>query len=134
MAEIAIVAFGPDGEPIHAINKGDLVPMFCFLNKHDDRVVAFLTTNYGFMLRKDGEWRIIPKNHPLIEEYCLDIRFRAFQIDWDKDLVLAGELDAADDAAWEHTLVQLFDKDEPIDKLTVLKYAFEVDPEQILSF
>ena len=75
--------------------------------------------------RVDGEWDIVSREDPPIADYLNNEKYDVWKIDWDKEPII--DADPADENAWEHQLVQAWDKGEPIDAKLLEIYAFRPD-------
>ena len=105
----------------------ELVSVYCYVNIHDGTVDAILTFNlFGMATRLEGKWQIISREDPEISDYLNNENYDVWKIDWDKEPII--DADPADENAWEHQLVQAWDKGEPIDAKLLEIYAFKLDP------
>jgi hypothetical protein len=126
--------YSSDGNEIHPVNEDDMVPLFIFWDKELGKVAGLLGLfGKNLLIRADQDWSNIKRQHPKIEDFFYNPKFRAFQIDWEKEPLLAGEADPSNEEEWEHQLVQLWDQNTEIPFDLLPRYAIEVDPEEIAS-
>jgi hypothetical protein len=126
------ILYSSDGNVVHHVKTDEVVSLFCIWDKSLAKVKAILSIfERNILMRVDHDWAILNRDHPVVEDFLYNPNFRAFQIDWGKEVVPAGDLDPDNEDEWEHQLVQLWDKDLEITFDLLPKYAFEIDPEEI---
>lgn len=109
-------------------NPSDMITLYCYVNKETDLVEAIVAYSlFGMNIRKDGDWQILKRTDPDLVNYLNSGDYKTFRVDWDKEPVVAADLDPADDNAWEHQLVQSWDKGEKLTSKDLAPYTHEVN-------
>jgi hypothetical protein len=112
----------------------DPITLYCYVNKKTGLVEAIISYSlFGMMTRQKGDWQILSRTDPDLIKYLNSGDYRTFRVDWDKEPVAAGNLDPADDNAWEHQLVQIWDTNTPISVKTLEPYTHEVNTSAAVS-
>jgi hypothetical protein len=109
-------------------NPSDMITLYCYVNKDTDLVEAIVAYSlFGMNIRQNGDWAILKRTDENLVKYLNSGDYKTFRVDWDKDPVPAADLDPADDNAWEHQLVQAWDKGEKLTSKDILPYSHEIN-------
>jgi hypothetical protein len=104
----------------------EMVSLYCYVDTVTDTVDAILTFNlFGMATRLEGKWQIISREDPEITDYLNNENYDVWKIDWDKEPII--DADPADENAWEHQLVQAWDKEEKLTSGDLEKYAHKIN-------
>jgi|TARA_B110000285_G_C14732412_1_gene427048 hypothetical protein len=104
----------------------EMVSLYCYVDTVADTVDAILTFNlFGMATRLEGKWQIISREDPEITDYLNNENYDVWKIDWDKEPII--DADPADENAWEHQLVQAWDKEEKLTSGDLEKYAHKIN-------
>jgi len=106
----------------------DLITLYCYVNKKTNLVEAIVAYSlFGMNIRVNSDWEILKRTDPKLAEYLNSDDYRTFRVDWDLEPTPAADLDPENDEEWEHQLVQMWDKGEPISTNDLTKYSHEVN-------
>ncbi len=104
----------------------EMVSVYCYVDTVNDTVDAILTFNlFGMATRLEGKWQIISREDPEITDYLNNENYDVWKIDWDKEPII--DADPTDENAWEHQLVQTWDKEEKLTSGDLEKYAHKIN-------
>jgi hypothetical protein len=104
----------------------EMVSVYCYVDTVNDTVDAILTFNlFGMATRLEGKWQIISREDPEITDYLNNENYDVWKIDWDKEPII--DADPTDENAWEHQLVQAWDKEEKLTSGDLEKYAHKIN-------
>lgn len=104
----------------------EFASIYIYVNKETDAVEAIFTFNLiGMGIRKDSDWDMVTRQDPVVDKYINSGDYDVWKVDWDKEPII--DADPADESAWDHQLVQAWDKGETIDKSMLEKYAHQLE-------
>jgi len=102
------------------------VSIYVYVNKGTDEVDAIFTFNLiGTGIRRNSEWDMVTRQDPVVDKYLNSEKYDVWKVDWEKEPII--DADPADKNAWEHQLVQAWDKGEKIDTPMLEKYASQLE-------
>lgn len=104
-----------------------MIDVFFFVSEETERVVDICSTGLGMgtWFRRNAEWQLYDRHDLPIKSFSTPGRL-IYQVDWDREPIT--DADPSDESAWDHQIIQMWDKGIAAPEEYLLKYAFLVDP------
>jgi hypothetical protein len=102
------------------------VSIYLYVSKDTETVDAIFTFNVVAMaIRRNNAWDVVTRKDPEFDQYINTEDYDVWKVDWSKGPII--DADPSDESAWDHQLVQSWDKDEKLTSSELEKYANKVE-------